>query len=536
MGKEGSSEDTRIEQELTEDRPFYLYALNAFLIVFFLIYDAVVFIPFKIFADPEKKRERSERVKAQPVDKNDPSSPWRHVDTFDTGLWNEIFPGCDTLGKLWDEAARRNADGLCMGTRQVEKVTEERQKDGRSFQKLILGNYEWMDYTEVDEIIAEITNGLRSLGLKKGDHVVIYAETRAEWMQTAIACFKCGLPVVTVYATLGEEAVEFAMKECDAVAVFTTRSLLSKVASATKECPSIKNVIYFSELYQEPGEDREADEKTIKQVTNSGRQIYFFDSLVEMGANSKDNRKVDVNPDDLAMIMYTSGTTGNPKGVMLSHRNIIAATAGQSVPIPVGVNDIFIGYLPLAHILEVCAELVVLAKGCRIGYSSAQTLFDRAPKIQKGSKGDCAALKPTLMACVPAVMDRIFKAVTDEVKSKPPIFRELFRICYERKRGRYEEGYTSLVMNKLAFDRIRKLLGGKLRFVLSGGAPLSPETQRFMNICFCCPVVQGYGLTETFGGATLAAAMLRTIGFASPVRAGGLTVVRYCSAFASNVR
>lgn len=112
------------------------------------------------------------------------------------------------------------------------------------------------------------------------------------------------------------------------------------------------------------------------------------------------------------------------------------------------MDDVYIGYLPLAHILEVCAELVVLGKGCRIGYSSAQTLFDRAPKIQKGSKGDCGALKPTLIACVPAVMDRIFKAVADEVKSKPAFFRELFRICYERKRARYEEGYTSLVMNK----------------------------------------------------------------------------------------
>lgn len=148
------------------------------------------------------------------------------------------------------------------------------------------------------------------------------------------------------------------------------------------------------------------------------------------------------------MIMYTSGTTGNPKGVMLSHRNIIAAISGQGNVLTVGPDDIYIGYLPLAHILEVCAELVVFSKGARIGYSSAQTLFDRAPKIKKGTKGDCGALKPTLIACVPAVLDRIFKAVTEEVKDMNPLLRELFRICYERKRGRYEEGYSSLVMNK----------------------------------------------------------------------------------------
>ncbi|KAK6041098.1 CoA ligase 4 domain protein [Cooperia oncophora] len=101
-------------------------------------------------------------------------------------------------------------------------------------------------------------------------------------------------------------------------------------------------------------------------------------------------------------------------------------------------------------------------------------------------------------------MDRIYKAVIEEVNSNSLLFREMFRACYERKRARYEEGYTSFILNKLVFNRIGSLLGGHIRCVLSGGAPLSPETQRFMNICFCCPVVQGYGLTETCGAGTLA--------------------------------
>ena len=392
-----------------------------------------------------------------------------------------------------------------MGWREVLQVFEEEQPDGRKFQKLILDDYQWLTYSEVEDYIYSIQLGLYKIGIRKGQKVVLYAETRKEWLMTAIACFKLGVPVVTVYATLGEEAVAYAMKECDAVACITVHSLLPKLHTALQNIPAIKEIIYFYDLHQSPEEEKRASAELQQKYQDSGRELYSLEELMDRGSEDDEEiADVEIKADDLALIMYTSGTTGNPKGVMLSHKNIIAAIAGQSSVIEVGVQDIVIGYLPLAHILEVCAEMVCLGKGCRIGYSSAQTLFDRAPKIKKGAKGDCSALKPTLMACVPAVMDRIFKAVTDEIRQSSPIARELFRICYERKRARYEEGYRSLIMNRLAFDRIRKLLGGKLRYVLSGGAPLNPETQRFMNICFCCPVVQGYGLTETCGGGTLA--------------------------------
>ena len=150
----------------------------------------------------------------------------------------------------------------------------------------------------------------------------------------------------------------------------------------------------------------------------------------------------DVKAEDLAMIMYTSGTTGNPKGVLLSHRNIISALSGQSAVIAVDTKDTYIGsvlthkftilkpifsYLPLAHILEVCAELVCLAKGTRIGYSSPTTLYDRAMKIKKGSKGDCAELKPTLIACVP-VGKRM------EFMNELLVFRQLWTVFSRRCR------------------------------------------------------------------------------------------------------
>ncbi|VDK60847.1 unnamed protein product, partial [Anisakis simplex] len=232
----------------------------------------------------------------------------------------------------------------------------------------------------------------------------------------------------------------------------------------------------------------------------------------QMQKSHKEENEITVesraSKDDIAMIMYTSGTTGAPKGVLITNENIVASAIGLAEGVPiVSSTDTYIGYLPLAHILEVAAELtclvseligcycnfVISLRGCRIGYSSPLTLHDRGAKIKPGTHGDCWALRPTVMAAVPAIMDRIFKAVSDEVASSPRLMQELFKLNYERKRARYEEGYCSPFLDRIVFKKIRRLLGGKLRGVMSGGAALNPETQRFMNICMCCPVIQGYG-------------------------------------------
>ncbi|MFH4973943.1 hypothetical protein AB6A40_000652 [Gnathostoma spinigerum] len=383
-----------------------------------------------------------------------------------------------------------------MGVREVISVLHEKQPDGRIFEKMELGSYSWMSYGEIDELVNAVAKGLSEIGQKLHEKVTIFAETRQEWMITAFGCFKNGFPVATAYSTLGTEAVRYAINESEAVTLVTSASLLSQVNKVVRDCENIKRIVFFAHqdpkgIVDIPGELRD-----------HGIQIIRFEKLIDIGKASKAPFN-EVSPDDLALIMYTSGTTGNPKGVMISHRNIITTSAGQASRITVGPSDTVIGYLPLAHILEVCAELAALTNGCRIGYSSPLTLFDGAPKIKKGQIGDCRVLKPTLMACVPAVLDRIFKMVIEHVNRSGAFGRELFRICYERKRSRYEEGYSRSLLDLVTFNRIRQTLGGELRLLLSGGAPLNPETQRFMNICFCCPVIQGYGLTETCSGGTL---------------------------------
>uniref|UniRef100_A0AC35U0Q6 AMP-binding domain-containing protein n=1 Tax=Rhabditophanes sp. KR3021 TaxID=114890 RepID=A0AC35U0Q6_9BILA len=491
----------RIDKILAKERPFYLNIVAAFFKVFFCIYDAIIYLPIKIFADPTQILELSSKQKAVRVNPSDPDSPYRHVESLNA-FKDLLIPDCHTLDAIWNRNAVQFKELPCMGTRDIISTENEMQADGRLFQKAELGAYQWQTYEEVTDQINSVSNALRLLNLKEKTHIVIFAETRAEWMISAQACFRNGYPVVTVYATLGEDAVSYAINESDATVVFTTAALLDTIKKIQPKIPVIKHIVYFDDRFNPFKEDQKKKE-TIKHLEKTFERCIYFDDFVTMGQKASMKCNTKVKPDDIAMIMYTSGTTGNPKGVILSHRNIIAALAGQSAVIEVNPSDVYIAYLPSAHILEVCVEIVVLSAGVRVGYSNAGTLFDRAPKIKPGTKGDTSALRPTLMAAVPAVMDRIFKAVTAEVAQGTPVFRELFRICYERKRCRYEDGYTSLIMKKFIFGKVRRLLGGKLRIILSGGAPLNVETQRFMNICFSCPVVQGYGLTETCGGATL---------------------------------
>ncbi|CAB3400395.1 unnamed protein product [Caenorhabditis bovis] len=486
-------EESDVKKALNgSDRPIQITIAIYILKFIFLLFDFVTFIPFKIFANPAEKLEKSKRVKARPED-GDPSKPFRNV-KVDGALRYSTFEGCDNLGTQWEECVKRYGELKCMGTREVLKVHKEKQPNGKIFEKWQMGDYHWRNFAQVDKRANMIATGLDSLGQKEGEPVILFAETREEWMTTAIACFKMNFPITTIYATLGDEAVEFAIKEVGAKTIFTTEALISKVKKAMSNGADIENIIYFDSV--DPASRGESIE------CDSPFTLLSFEQLLTKG--SPKPVSIRSSKDDLAFIMYTSGTTGNPKGVMITHGNIVAATVGQSAGLNLTPEDRFIGYLPLAHILEICAELICFTSGVRIGYSSAHTLFDRAPKIMKGEHGDCWVLQPTLMACVPAVMDRIFKAVIDEVNSNSRLFRELFKTCYERKRSRYEEGYSSVILNKLVFNRIGKLLGGKVRQILSGGAPLSAETQRFMNICFCCPVIQGYGLTETCGGGTIA--------------------------------
>ncbi|XP_014784334.1 long-chain-fatty-acid--CoA ligase 4 [Octopus bimaculoides] len=459
------------------------------------LYGVVTFIPYYLVCKPAEKLKASSRIKARSVH-GTPDSPYRSVDCPGGELTTALFQDeCVTVDDLFCRAVKLYGPRPCLGTREVLSVEDEVQQNGRVFKKLIMGEYNFSTFNKVSEQIHCLGRGLLELGLKPRDHVLIFSETRAEWMIIAQMCLAYNFPLVTLYSTLGEKAIVHGINESEVNVVFTSATLLPKVKNVLSRVSKVNRLVYMADQKKIPSHD-----------ISPSVSINSLSEVIDIGSKVSPNDSKPLKPqkNDIAVMMYTSGSTGRPKGVLISHANLMAGMSGQCSRIPnLGPHDTYIGYLPLAHVLEFTAELSCLAHGTCIGYSSALTLTDKSSKIKRGCQGDASKLKPTLMAAVPLIMDRLYKSVWDNINSQGKLTKAIFEFAYTYKRHSIDNGYDTLIFNRIFFKKVQAILGGNVRLMLSGGAPLSEATQKFMNICFCCPVGQGYGLTETCGAGTI---------------------------------
>ncbi|XP_009786376.1 long chain acyl-CoA synthetase 4-like [Nicotiana tabacum] len=372
----------------------------------------------------------------------------------------------------------------------VEKYPNNRMLGRRKFVDGKPGKYVWMTYKEVYDIVIKVGNAIRNCGVEQGGKCGIYGANCPEWIISMEACNAHGLYCVPLYDTLGAGAVEFIISHAEVSIAFVEEK---KVPELLKTFPNaakyLKTVVSFGEVTPQQKEE----------VEKFGAALFSWDEFLQLGSKNQYDLPVKKKT-DICTIMYTSGTTGEPKGVMISNNSIVTLIAGvkcflESVHEALNVNDVYLSYLPLAHIFDRVIEECFISHGASIGFWRGDV---------KLLTEDIGELKPTVFCAVPRVLDRIYSGLQQKISSGGRLRSTLFNIAYARKLQYLKSGCkyheASPISDKVVFSKVKDGLGGKVRLILSGAAPLSSHVEAFLRVVACAHVLQGYGLTETCAG------------------------------------
>jgi long-chain acyl-CoA synthetase len=453
------------------------------------VYDVLSLPIYAAIQRPWQATNASQQVKAQPEDPSDPYSPWtRKSSPPDHQCYHS-----SSVADLFSRSCKKYKNLKAFGYREVFGEEDETQPDGKVFRKQILGDYKWFTYHQIDERIEHIARGFMSVGVKPGDVVLILAETRLEWMLSAQAIFRLGATIATLYTTLGQEGILHGINETEVTHIVTTYDVVPKIKMFHRLVPKVRTIIYI--------EGHKTPDST---GLPSHVDLIPFKTIEEKGRSATGLKFTTAQPDDPAVIMYTSGSTGIPKGVILTHRNVLTTIGGFfAVAHTLSQNGTYMAYLPLAHVLELAAETFFFSIGVSVGFSSPHTMTDKSTGVKKGQSGDAVLLQPTVMAAVPLVLDRIRKGVWDTMETRGKFAKAFFQFAIEYKKFWMKRGFRTPIVNAVVCSKIRSMLGGRIKQIVCGSAPLSPDTMEFVRVCLDVVVLQGYGLTETAAGSAL---------------------------------
>ena len=406
-------------------------------------------------------------------------------------------------------------------------------------------------------------SALASRGYSPGSKLGIYDDTSLEWTVCAQACFRQNISIVTFYASLSVEGIKYGIELAKLDIILVNAAYLNNILLMIDDSFSLKNVIVTSVDLQTQEEIKNGRYQknflnsshdnvllnTAAKLMAKGVSVYTYEEFIDIG-KSQIHKSSPPSPDDVSMIMFTSGTTGMPKGVVLKHRNVIGCISATFDVIRTDMNvneetDRYLSFLPLAHIMTFVVHYCVMVLGIPIGYGRLETLLDRQ---MKNSKGDFKTLKPTLMVASPPFFNIIKGEILKKVRHESEFKRRIFQSALSKKKktlhfleemskmefgqvpkhrhitgkGKFitdigedditfkDEHKVSTLFKMLpkslqqkVFEPVKQLFGGQLRFAISGGSALASSTQKFMEACLDIKLLQGYGATETCGPSTL---------------------------------
>ncbi len=359
----------------------------------------------------------------------------------------------------------------------------ERHPSRRVFQRKRREQWEDLSWQQLADQIVSAAHGLAALGFKAGDRLALLAENQPEWPIMDLACLYLGGVDVPLYLSSPGQDVAYILKDSGASFIAVSgRGQLDKIRRIAPDLPQLSHIIALDP------EDQPLDSGSLTGCR--------FAELLALGEQQSDRHQPVADP-GLATIIYTSGTTGFPKGVMLSHRNMLSNVHDAPQILPLGADDVSLSFLPLSHGFERTTGLYTpLSVGGSIAYGGGTVSLLR----------DLAEVRPTLLCCVPRVLELVYRRVLGERESAGFAKRQLldWALALSRSVGtrRVEERAIPplhqlqlQLIDRIVFQKLRHTLGGRIRFLVSGGAPLNAEIARFFY-GIGLTVYEGYGLTE----------------------------------------
>lgn len=343
------------------------------------------------------------------------------------------------------------------------------------------GRYESYTWSEVGERVSAIARRLSELGLQRGDRLAILSENRPEWALTDLAAQCLGIATVPIYPSLTSEEVAYILRDSGAkVLALSGRHQLDKLPPVRASLVQLAHILAF-------------DGDLTVGSSGSGLPVSALSEAVTKPSNGwlDSARLAAVRSEDLATLIYTSGTTGVPKGVMLSHANLIENVVMCRAALRMGPEDVHLSFLPLCHIFErMAGHYLMIHIGASIGYAEN---LDTVPR-------DLGEVRPTFVLGVPRFFEKIRARVLETVSDAPAFKRLLFAwaqdIGRRRRIGEKVGRLAYFIADRLVYSKFRARLGGRVRFCVSGGAPLPKEIAEFFADLGII-ILEGYGLTET---------------------------------------
>ena len=364
-----------------------------------------------------------------------------------------------SLAELLEQSAEKFKNNEMFGTKQPD------------------GSWKWLSYGDFRKLVADCRGGLASLGVGAGDRVAIVADNCVEWAAACFASYGLGAQFVPMYPAQPEKEWEYILSDSGAKVVFASSACYDRLKEVARPLPQVERVVGIGLP------DSDADS---------------FGALTKAGSNAPVEPRA-VKGEDIAALIYTSGTTGNPKGVILTHKNFCTNVVASGSRFHFDENDRALCFLPWAHSYGQTAELYTF-----ISFGAAMAINDEIPKLVD----NLAEVKPSVLVAVPRIFNRIYDRVNKQMDERPALIRKLFFSAIESATKKSQGRSLSLLeswglglANAIIFKKIRGRFGGRLRFVVSGSAALSPEVAQFID-ALGIDVYEGYGLTETSPVAT----------------------------------